>query len=116
MFYTTVVKVVSEGSSQPLAGVQVQLYDKDMLSKDDLLGAEQTNAEGEARFRFNSDQFDDEDQVLRGIFPDLYAVVLAPDGSQVCTTKADTVDNVPRRHITITVPATAAQAHGWQSV
>lgn len=116
MFYTTVVKVVSEGSSQPLAGVRVELYDKDMFSKDDLLGAEETNAEGEARFRFTSEQFDDEDQMLQGVFPDLYAVVLAPDGSQVCTTRAETVDNTPRRHITITVPAPAVQAHGWATV
>ena len=113
MFYTTVVKVIAEGSSQPLPGVRVSLYDKDMFSPDDLLGTEETDEGGEARFRFTSDQFDDEDQVLRGQFPDLYAVVHAPDGSQACTGRGEVQDNLPRRHITITVPAGVCQQHGW---
>lgn len=113
MFYTTTVKVVAEGAGKPLSGVKVSLYDKDRLSKDDLLGTADTDEGGEARFRFTSDQFDDEDQVLRGQFPDLYAVVHAPDGSQACTGRGEVHDNLPRRHITITVPADVCQQHGW---
>ena len=113
MFYTTVVRVVAEGSGQPVSGVRVSLYDKDMFSKDDLLGTEQTDGDGEARFRFTSDQFDDEDQVLRGQFPDLYAMVHAPDGSPACTGRGEVQDNLPRRSITITVPAGVCAQHGW---
>ncbi|HEX8694594.1 MAG TPA: hypothetical protein VF746_19375 [Longimicrobium sp.] len=115
MFYTTVVKVVAEGSNRPLPGVRVSLYDKDLFSPDDLLGTADTDAEGEARFRFTADKFaGDEDSVgPRGEFPELYAVVHAPDGSEVCSTREDAKDNLPRRHITITVPADAARTHGW---
>ena len=113
MFYTTCVKVVREGSSQPLPGVRVSLYDKDMFSKDDLLGSGETDGSGEAHFRFTTEQFDDEDQFLRGVFPDLYAVVHAPDGSVAVSTRAEAQDNLPRRTITGPVPAQVADQHGW---
>ncbi|HEU0054105.1 MAG TPA: hypothetical protein VFQ39_13055, partial [Longimicrobium sp.] len=84
MFYTTTVKVVLEGSRQPLAGVDVALFDRDRFSSDDLLGSGTTDAAGEARFRYTAKDFQDLDdsvESLRGTFPDLYAVVKAPDGS-----------------------------------
>lgn len=118
MYYTTVVRVVREGGSQGLPGVRVSLYDRDRFSKDDILGSGDTDAAGEVRIQFNADQFRDiEDQVesLRGSFPDLYAVVHAPDGSNAVTTRAEAIDNLPRRSITVTVPAAVAQQHGWAS-
>ena len=116
MFYTTVVKVVMDGSRQALPGVSVSLFDRDRLSKDDLLGEAQTDAAGEARFRYTSDKyqdFDDMAESLRGTFPDLYVVVAAPDGSTVVNTRAECIDNLPRREITVVVPADVAQRHGW---
>lgn len=116
MFYTTVVKVVMDGSRQALPGVPVSLFDRDRLSKDDLLGQGETDAAGEARFRYTSDKYQDLDdslESLRGTFPDLYVVVSAPDGSPVVNTRAECIDNLPRREITVAVPAEAAQRHGW---
>lgn len=116
MFYTTVVKVVLEGTRQPIPGVSVSLYDRDRFSKDDLLGSGQTDAGGEARFRFTTEQFQDLDDAaasLRGTFPDLYAVVHAPDGATLVTTRAEAHDNLPRREIVIAVPDDAAAQHGW---
>jgi hypothetical protein len=116
MFYTTVVKVVLEESRQPLPGVNVSLFDKDRFSKDDLLGNGPTDAEGEARFRYDTTDFqdlDDSAEALRGTFPDLYAVVHAPDGSTAVSTRADAIDNLPRREILVTVPAAVASRHGW---
>lgn len=118
MYYTTVVRVVGEGGSQGLPGVRVSLYDRDRFSKDDILGSGDTDASGEVRIQFNADQFrdlDDAVESLRGSFPDLYAVVHAPDGSNAVTTRAEAIDNLPRRSITVTVPAAVAQQHGWAS-
>jgi hypothetical protein len=108
MFYSTVVKVVREGG-EPLAGVQVSLFDKDKLSKDDLVGTGTTGAGGEVSIRFTSDKFDDLDDQMGGPFPELYAVVHGPDGAPVASTRDDAIDNRPRRHITVTVPEAAAR-------
>jgi hypothetical protein len=105
MQYTTVVKVVEEGSNRPLAGLQVSLYDRDSFSRDDHLGTGESDAGGEVRFDYRSEDFVDLDDRLGGIFPELYAVVCRPDGSQLISTKADAVDNTPRKYITVAVPA-----------
>jgi hypothetical protein len=110
MQYTTVVKVVEEGSNRPLAGVQVALFDRDTFSRDDKLGLGTTDAGGEIRFDYRSEDFVDLDDRIGGIFPELYAVVYRPDGGEMHSTKADAVDNTPRKFITVTVPASAAQA------
>jgi hypothetical protein len=108
MQYTTVVKVVEEGSNRPLSGLQVSLYDRDSFSRDDHLGTGQTDAGGEVRFDYRSEDFVDLDDRLGGIFPELYAVVYRPDGTEMHSTKADAVDNTPRKFITVAVPAGVA--------
>jgi hypothetical protein len=105
MHYTTVVKVVEEGSNRPLSGLQVSLFDRDTFSRDDLLGTGQTDPGGEVRFDYDSSDFVDLDDRLGGIFPELYAVVYRADGEELYSTKADAVDNTPRKYITVAVPA-----------
>ena len=107
MYYSTVVRVVREGTEEPVAGAKVSLFDRDRFLKDDLLGEGDTNAQGEVRFDYNSEDFVDLDDRLTGVFPDLYVVVRAADGSEVVTTRAETVPNTPRKSITVTVPASA---------
>jgi hypothetical protein len=107
MHYTTVVKVVEEGSNRPLSGLQVSLFDRDTFSRDDLLGSGETDAGGEVRFDYSSDQFVDLDDRIGGIFPELYAVVYR-DGAQLYSSKADAVNNTPRKFITLAVPGDAA--------
>ncbi|HYJ80511.1 MAG TPA: hypothetical protein VEW03_12940 [Longimicrobiaceae bacterium] len=114
MFYTTAVRVVSEGSNEPIPNVRVSLFDKDLVSPDDLLGTAETGADGEAHFRFTTDDFaKDEDALDIREFPELYAVVYGPDGSTLASTRDLALDNRPRRHITVTVPAQAARELGW---
>ena len=107
MHYTTLVKVVEEGSGRPLSGLKVSLYDRDTFSRDDVLGSGDTDAAGEARFDYSSEDFVDLDDRLGGIFPELYVVVYRPDGTQLFSTKADAVDNTPRKFITVSIPADA---------
>ena len=106
MHYTTVVKVVEEGSARPLPGLQVSLFDRDTFSRDDLLGSAETGESGEARFDYKSEDFVDLDDRLGGVFPELYVVVYGADGAQLHSTKADAVNNTPRKFITVSLPAT----------
>jgi hypothetical protein len=106
MHYTTVVKVVEEGSNRPIAGLHVSLFDRDSFSRDDLLGTGETDAGGEVRFDYRSEDFVDLDDRLGGVFPELYAVVYRSDGAELHSTKADAVDNTPRKFITVAVPPT----------
>jgi hypothetical protein len=109
MHYTTVVKVVEEGSNRPLSGLQVALFDRDTFSRDDRLGTGQTDAGGEVRFDYRSEDFVDLDDRIGGIFPELYAVVYAADGTELYSSKADAVDNTPRKYITLALPSPAVQ-------
>lgn len=115
MFYTTVVQVLSDGDQRPLRGMKVSLFDKDSLTPDDLLGTGETDEAGEARFHFTADRFVDLDEHLGGEFPELYAVVHAPDGSPAVSTRAAAIDNLPRRHLTVCVPVSLVQEHGWSA-
>jgi hypothetical protein len=113
MFYTTCVQVLLADSREPVPNVRVSLFDRDVFSPDDLLGTAETDAKGEANFRFTTDQFVDFEErvdVRGGIFPELYAVVYGPDGSELASTRAEAMDNLPRRHITVMVPAGAGGA------
>ena len=113
MFYTTCVQVLLEGSREPMINVRVSLFDRDVFSPDDLLGTAETDAKGEANFSFTSKQFEDWEErvnVRGGIFPELYAVVYGPDGSELANTRAEAMGNLPRRHITVMVPAGAGGA------
>ncbi len=108
MYFTTVVKVVLDGPEErPMPGVQVRLYDRDLFSSDDLLGEQVTDQNGEARFQYTSDSFVDLDDRLGGSMPDLYAVVNGANGEQLATTKAETIDNTPQKHLTVRVPGGA---------
>jgi hypothetical protein len=107
MHYTTVVKVVEEGSNRPLAGLRVALYDRDTFSRDDLLGTGETDPGGEVRFDYDSSDFVDLDDRVGGIFPELYAIVSRSDGAELRSTKAEAVDNTPRKYITVAVPTAA---------
>ena len=106
MYFTTVVKVLADGpDDRPLAGLQVRLYDRDRFSSDDLLGEQVTDANGEARFSYTSDDFVDLDDRLSGEMPDLYAVVNDASGNQIASTKLDIVENSPEKYMTVRVRA-----------
>jgi hypothetical protein len=108
MHYTTVVKVVEEGSNRALSGLKVSLFDRDTFSRDDLLGSGETDSGGEVRFDYKSEDFVDLDDRLGGVFPELYCVVYRADGGELHSTKADAVDNTPRKYITVAVPPGSA--------
>lgn len=108
MYFSTVVRVVAAGSTRGITGAKVSLFDRDAFTPDDLLGTGTTDANGEVRFEYTSDQFVDIDDKLGGVFPELYAVVYDAAGQVVVSTKEDTVDNTPRKYMTVTVPADLA--------
>ena len=111
--YSTVVKVVDEGSGRPLAGLAVTLFDKDQFSRDDRLGSGATDAAGEVAFAYGERHFVDVEDRISGSLPDLYCVVHAPDGSEAFSTRAETLDNTPRRQIVVALPADVVARHGW---
>lgn len=113
MYFTTLVKLVlEEAPSQVVPGVKLCLYDHDRLTRDDLLGSEVTNAEGEACFRFDSEQFVDLDDRLGGVFPELYVAVCDEASDTVFNTRSDCTNNNAPRHMTVCVPRAVAEAHG----
>lgn len=113
MQYTTTVRLVLEGTpAQPIPGVMVSLYDHDRFGRDDFLGTEMTNTDGEARFRFTSDHFTDVDERLGGVMPDLYAKVFDAQGTEVLCTRAETIFNAPVKQITVPVSRELAERHG----
>lgn len=113
MYFTTVVKVLAdEPDARPLAGLHVRLYDHDRFSADDLLGEQVTDANGEARFSYTSDDFADLDDKLGGSMPDLYAVVSDASGNQLASTKSDVVENSPEKYLTVRVPSAGIAATG----
>ena len=112
--YTTVVRVVDEGSGLPLAGLHVSLFDRDRFSADDLLGTGTTDAAGEVLFDYDSSHFTDLEDRMSGSLPDLYCVVRS-GGAEVFSTRADAVDNTPRRLIEVVVPAEVVARHGLAS-
>ncbi len=102
MYFSTVVKlVVDEPSAQPLSGVKVSLHDRDTFSPDDNLGTAVTNANGEARFEYTSDDFVDLDDRLTGEMPDLYVTVEGPNGDTIHTSRSETIANLPQKELTV---------------
>jgi hypothetical protein len=114
MHFTTVVKLVLQDSPEtPLANVKVGLFDRDLVSKDDPLGTAVTDAAGEARFQYTSEQFVDLDDKLTGSeFPDLYAVVYDARDQVVLSTRSDVIPNTARKKITVQVTRELASQHG----
>ncbi|HYW06965.1 MAG TPA: hypothetical protein VE913_08415 [Longimicrobium sp.] len=113
MEYSTQVKVVDEATGRPLPGLAVALFDKDQFSRDDRLGSGATDAAGEVTFAYDDKHFSDVEDRISGSLPDLYCVVHAPDGSEAFSTRAETLDNTPRRQIVVAVPAEVVARHGW---
>jgi hypothetical protein len=109
MYFTTVVRVVAAGSARGIAGARVSLFDRDTFTPDDVLGTGTTDAQGDVRFEYTSDRFVDIDDHLGGVFPELYAVVYDADGREVVSSRGDTVDNTPRKYMTVEVPADQAR-------
>ena len=107
MRYTTVVKVVEEGSNRPLQGLHVSLFDRDTVSRDDLLGSGETDAGGEVRFDYNSEHFVDMDDRVGGVFPELYAVVYRP--ASVAFGEVRIIDGQPTQMVVFT----DAEAQRW---
>ena len=110
--YTTVVRVVAEGSGRPLAGLQVSLFDSDRFSSDDRLGTGTTDAAGEVRYEYTTAQFADLEDRISGSLPDLYCVVHGADGSEIFSNRPEALDNTPRQRIDVTLPAELVARHG----
>lgn len=113
MYFSTVVKlVVDEPTEQPLSGVKVSLHDRDTFTPDDNLGTQVTDANGEARFEYTSDNFVDVDDRMTGEMPDLYVKVEGPNGDTVLSTRSEAVNNLPQRHMTVRVSRDLISQHG----
>lgn len=112
MYFTTTVRVaVDDDSSQPIAGAKVALFDRDRLTRDDLLGSAVTDERGEARFQYSADQFTDVDETVGGAFPELYAVVTDPQEEQVVSTRAEAQPNSAPKYINIRIARDVAIRH-----
>jgi hypothetical protein len=111
MHYTTTIRVVLEGSSSPLSNVKVALYDRDRLSRDDLLGTAHTDTNGEARIQYNTEDFSDIEDSLRNSMPELYAVVYDDKDEVVVSTRSEASENNPRKQVLVRVPQQLAQSH-----
>lgn len=113
MRYTTTVRVrVDDASADPIPGIQVALFDRDLFSPDDSLGTETTDANGEARFQYTTEDFTDLEERTAGDLPDLYAVIYDRSGKQVLSTRAETLDNSTAKFITVRVAGDLARSHG----
>lgn len=112
MRYTTTVKLVlAESPSSPIPNVRVALYDRDRFTPDDLLGAAETNADGEARFQYNTEAFADVDEAMGGDMPELYAVVYDARDQVVTSTRSDAEVNLAQKRITIPIAREVALRH-----
>jgi hypothetical protein len=113
MYFSTVVKVVDASEpSRGIPGVKVALFDHDLITRDDKLGAGSTSETGEVRFEYTSEDFVDIDDKFGGEMPELYAVVYDAHDQEVFSTKADIMDNTARKQITVCVPHELLQRHG----
>jgi hypothetical protein len=61
-------------------------------------------------FACDDEHFTDVEDRISG---SLYRVVRAPDGSEAFSTRAETLDDTPRRRIVVAVPAEVVALHGW---
>jgi hypothetical protein len=113
MRYTTTVKLVlAESPTSTVPNVKIALYDRDRFTPDDLLGTTQTDANGEARFDYTTEQFEDLDEKLGGSMPELYAVVYDSKGAVVLSTRADAQDGTHFKRMTVELPQELAKSHG----
>lgn len=96
--------VVEEESGDPLAGLVVRAYDKDLLF-DDHLGDARTDAQGRFEIVFTEVQFQDFIETL----PDVYVRVYdASGGKLLVSTRRDArVDAMTDEYFEIRIPRTA---------
>jgi hypothetical protein len=119
MLLTSRIKfVLSEDQTTGLTGVKVSLFDRDLKDEDDFLATGTTDAQGEILFRFDSEQYmDEEDRPLwqKESLPDLYIVAYDSSGKEVFSTRSEAVQDKLIR--TATFPFTKEQAleYGWIS-
>jgi hypothetical protein len=110
-YMTEVVVVLATDPPQPLANVEVALFDQDRFTKDDALGRATTGAAGRAAFSFDASAFRDLDDPLRTSLPDLYAVVYGADGQVAASTRSTpSRDSVPSE-VRVSVDMAAARKH-----
>ncbi len=86
--------VREEGSGRPLAGLQVQAFDEDMIS-DDFLGECLTDAEGRFEIRFLDSAFKDVVETR----PDLYLIVVDPEAGVIHDTSFDVRRNAEHEEV-----------------
>lgn len=112
MEYETRVKLfIEEAPTEWIAGAIVCLYDRDLVSRDDHLGTEVTNAYGEAVFRFSVDQYFDLDDRIGGELPELFVEVYDSEGKRVLTTRAQALPNSVPPLIRVPVARDLARLH-----
>ena len=123
MKFTTIVKVELEESKHPLSGVKVSLFDKDKMSKDDLLGTRTTNNKGKIYFKYDSSKFSDflGDEATFGwggwgaansFRPDLYVKIYNQKGDVVLSTQVHIRKNAHNNTV-ITIPISESLARQY---
>ena len=106
------MKLFVDGSAgEWIVGAIVCLYDRDRLSRDDLLGTDSTDVYGEATFHFSADQFLDMDDRMGGDLPELYVKVFGPDGACIVSTRANAIRNSVPDLIRIPIARNLARQH-----
>lgn len=112
MYCKTTVKLILADSREPLAGVRVQLWDRDRITPDDLLGTQVTDSAGEACFDYETEKYLDLDDRLGGHAPELYVVVLDTREAPVLSTRTEAAGNSHRRRMTVPVERAMAERAG----
>ena len=120
MDYVTTVRVLVKETRQPLANVKVELFDRDELSADDLLGITVTNRFGEASFKYSTHDFADnllgaDDQpvgiVDKDTVPDLYPVIYNRHDEIVMDKRDEATRNEARLHILVLIDQAVVDLH-----
>lgn len=121
MDYVTTIRLLVRESKKPLKDVRVELFDRDEHSPDDSLGVAQTNAFGEATFKYKTRDFadnltgnDDEAIKLRGSrdsVPDLYPVVYNRRGEVILSKRDEATHNNAVLNMLVLIDEQVARNH-----
>ncbi len=113
MEYTTRVKLfIEDARTEWIPGAIVCIYDRDRVSRDDLLGTDVTDSYGEATFTFQAAQFLDIDDRVGGALPELYVKVYDSAGSCVISTRGEAEPNSVPPLIRVGIGRELAERHG----